>query len=525
MCAQVTFYELAFRQFGISDTRVFDRPAAGRSFFEQLIRDHLDVGRLESVSLIFDRRINRRTPGIWRTKVITKGVDPQISCYYRSSRIKQYFKEHRASRTETVVCDIRDFGIGRRVTAENWKALRAVGENPTSVCATRKPPMPDPSGCGELHRGDPTIADRRSTRPRTAVRGPAGDGGAGRRRRIYPPARRVRQPCPVRAVTTPPGPPYTSRQATNDLRRLKRKGLIVSGPAIHRYQLTPLGRRVAVLFTKVYGRVLAPGLAESDPRLPTNLAHRSELAHAWRRLNKRLNDSQTQPSPQPEPQTWSDRELRPHQAKLASKKRDVQCHVSSLTQPVGPEKMQDQPLFDAITQDAAPEHSDTPLLLLDRTLRIRGCNSAYERVSRRRRDELIGQRGARRLSRERARCGARRQMSSRVCSRSILTRWTSNSSLFQAALDPMSRPSSVAAADQMGFTPDEARCPGLDVPRPPVVPFAAQAAVEFFRDRRPIDGRGVEDREFVGGVHPVRVRRGVAARGSKDSGGSAKPDG
>jgi hypothetical protein len=59
--------------------------------FEQLIRDHLDVGRPESVSLIFDRRINRRTPGTWRTKVITTGVDPQISCYYRSSRIKQYF--------------------------------------------------------------------------------------------------------------------------------------------------------------------------------------------------------------------------------------------------------------------------------------------------------------------------------------------------------------------------------------------------------------------------------------------------
>ena len=84
-------YELAFRQFEISDTRLFDRPAAGRSFFEQLIRDHLDVGRPEKVALIFGRRINRRTPGTFRTHVITKDVDPQISCYYRSSRIKQYF--------------------------------------------------------------------------------------------------------------------------------------------------------------------------------------------------------------------------------------------------------------------------------------------------------------------------------------------------------------------------------------------------------------------------------------------------
>jgi hypothetical protein len=48
-------YELAFRQFEVSDTRVFRPTAAGRAFFEQLIRDHLDLGRPDSVSLIFNR--------------------------------------------------------------------------------------------------------------------------------------------------------------------------------------------------------------------------------------------------------------------------------------------------------------------------------------------------------------------------------------------------------------------------------------------------------------------------------------
>jgi hypothetical protein len=69
-------------------------------------------------------------------------------------------------------------------------------------------------------------------------------------------------PALVRAVTTLLGCPYTSRPATYGLRRLKRKGLIVRLSGHHRYQLTPLGRRVAVLFTTVYGGVLAPGLAE-----------------------------------------------------------------------------------------------------------------------------------------------------------------------------------------------------------------------------------------------------------------------
>jgi hypothetical protein len=84
--------------------------------------------------------------------------------------------------------------------------------------------------------------------------------------------------------------PYTSRQATYDLRRLKRKGLIVRLPGHHRYQLTPLGRRVAVLFTKTYGRVLAPGLAALDPHLPAQLARRSPLAIAWRQFDRDLDD-------------------------------------------------------------------------------------------------------------------------------------------------------------------------------------------------------------------------------------------
>jgi hypothetical protein len=56
-------------------------------------------------------------------------VEPILTCYYRSSRLKQYFKEGRGLRTESVICVTRDFDIGRRVCAKNWNALRAVGES------------------------------------------------------------------------------------------------------------------------------------------------------------------------------------------------------------------------------------------------------------------------------------------------------------------------------------------------------------------------------------------------------------
>jgi hypothetical protein len=81
----------------------------------------------------------------------------------------------------------------------------------------------------------------------------------------------------VRLMTQVLGSSYSSRQATYDLRRLRRKGLIVRLAGCQRYQLTPFGRRVAVLFSKAHMRVLAPGLALLDPALPDDVADRAPL--------------------------------------------------------------------------------------------------------------------------------------------------------------------------------------------------------------------------------------------------------
>jgi hypothetical protein len=287
-------YDLAFRQFEVSDTRVFDRPAAGRAFFEGLIRDHLDLGRPDQVSLVFDRSIRlagpRPTPGTFRTRVITRGVDPQIVCYYRSSRLKQYFKEHRALRTELVICDTRDFGIGRRVTYDNWNALRATGETACQrLCdaeAASAMPAPDVATLARVTRPSLTddglhapalrFGDARVMALMAAIAGfsclIAGFDNRGLVARM-------------RALH---GDDYSSRQATYDLRRLRRKQLITRLPATHRYQLTDTGRAVAVLFTKTYGRILGPGLAALAPALPSDVAQRSPLALAWKDLSREL---------------------------------------------------------------------------------------------------------------------------------------------------------------------------------------------------------------------------------------------
>jgi len=122
-------YDLSMLQVEFSLTQMLDKPLSGRVFFEQVIRDNLDVGRPDQVALVFDRRLMRRgpraTPGLFRTRVITNGVTPSLHIDYKHTRIKQYHKEGKALRTETTINDTTDFSIGKRLT--NLPALRKIG--------------------------------------------------------------------------------------------------------------------------------------------------------------------------------------------------------------------------------------------------------------------------------------------------------------------------------------------------------------------------------------------------------------
>jgi len=91
-----------------------------RMLFEEIIRENLDLGRPDMVQLIFDRRVSKRTPGRFRTRVLTDGVIPSLHIDYKNSRIKQYFKQvpevrEVGARTETTINNTRDFSIGKRL--------------------------------------------------------------------------------------------------------------------------------------------------------------------------------------------------------------------------------------------------------------------------------------------------------------------------------------------------------------------------------------------------------------------------
>jgi hypothetical protein len=74
-------YQLSILQAEFSLTQVLDQPVTGRFFFEEVIRENLDIGRPSQVSLVFDRKVNRRTPGPFRTRVITGGASILLHCW------------------------------------------------------------------------------------------------------------------------------------------------------------------------------------------------------------------------------------------------------------------------------------------------------------------------------------------------------------------------------------------------------------------------------------------------------------
>ena len=113
------WWELSMRQIEVSRTLVFDAPRHARGFFEALVVDNLDIGRPDSVELIFHgpRRIGRppKLDCVAKTKVVTRDTEVTVNAFYKHSRIKQYLKDGRALRIETVVNSPDDLRCHRRL--------------------------------------------------------------------------------------------------------------------------------------------------------------------------------------------------------------------------------------------------------------------------------------------------------------------------------------------------------------------------------------------------------------------------
>ncbi|MGH8533559.1 MAG: hypothetical protein ACREV1_12730 [Gammaproteobacteria bacterium] len=256
-------YRLSIWQAEFSLTQVLDRPATGRTFFEEVIRENLDLGRPDRVQLIFDRRVSARTPGRFRTRVITEGVTPSLHVDYKRTRIKQYHKEGRALRTETTINDPRDFRIGKGLT--HLSALRKVGfqanrrlldvQRISHDCAIGE------AAFARISRPARVAGQRVSALPFADPLVQALLGVLIMFRLLAEGWRHRDVVAPLAALLALPPATLTAGRLTYHLRRLRLHGLIERVPRTHRYRVTAHGLRVALFFTRTHARLFRPGLA------------------------------------------------------------------------------------------------------------------------------------------------------------------------------------------------------------------------------------------------------------------------
>jgi hypothetical protein len=287
-------YELSILQAEFSFTQMLDAPVSGRIFFEQVIRDNLDIGRPDNVALIFDRRIvrtgKRKTPGRFRTRVITDGVVPSLHVDYKNAKIKQYHKEGRALRTETTINNPHDFGVTKRLTS--LPELRQLGFSANRRLLDVQTISHDPIRGAKAFTDltTPVVTD-------TGTRIPGLRFGDNRVHALLQ-ALLIHRLLPhgftnrdLRTLTAPLlGKRFediTAGQMTYDLRRLRAHGLIERVPHTRRYRVTDTGLQHALLFTHAHDHLLGPGLAQvSDPDPP----HPSRLRAAARAYQAAFDD-------------------------------------------------------------------------------------------------------------------------------------------------------------------------------------------------------------------------------------------
>jgi hypothetical protein len=284
------WWELTMRQVEFSRTIVFAAPRHARAFFEALVADNLDIGRPERAEIIFKR--SPRGPkarGVFKTAIDRHATAVTVNIFYRHSRIKQYMKDGRAMRIETVVNDAYDFGCGRLLHNFDELQVRARECNRRILEAERAG-----QGCVLANPVFERIAH--PTVDAAGRKAPAMRFGdfrvqalAGALCSVLGAATGITNRSLRALMTGLLGTPYSMTQASYDLARLCRNGLITRRPHANTYDLTPDGLAFAIFYTKVHNRVLGPLFAAAQPQAPPAL--RTALRAVEQHISQRLADT------------------------------------------------------------------------------------------------------------------------------------------------------------------------------------------------------------------------------------------
>ena len=285
------FWELSMRQVEVSRTLVFDDPRRARSFFESLVQDNVGIGRPHEVHAIFGRdRRGRSTAQPFGTRIFSPGTEVKMDFRYKHSRVKQYLKEGRALRFETVINKPKDIGILSRLEhlpelIEKTRQVKLMIERAGQSCAIGSAlyeRIHQPRTNGGQRTGALRFGDQRAMALAGALchHLPAVTGFTNKSLRGL--------------VTGHLGQDYSTNKMSYDLRRLRLHGLIQRVPRKNTYMLTPDGIRVAVFYTKLQNRLLRPLLDADKP--PAKIEIRRALKTLETAVNDYIHNSRLSPA-------------------------------------------------------------------------------------------------------------------------------------------------------------------------------------------------------------------------------------
>ena len=255
-------HRLSLWQVEVSLTQIFREPVYARRWFEAILRENLDLGRPDRVSLLFPTRLTRATPPPkrgYRTRVITAGVTPTLHVSFKHSDLKQYFKGW-GSRIESTFNDPTDVQrtkglatlpnlreVGRRI---NQRLLEAEHLSHSFAVST---PMVDriqqPIGVGSRRVAGLRLSDPRVLALLQALCSFSHLPLGFRNRDLRPQVAHLLGQDLAR---------YSPGAMTYDLRRLRLHGLIERVPHTFRYVVTPAGLQLAFVVSRIYLRLLHP---------------------------------------------------------------------------------------------------------------------------------------------------------------------------------------------------------------------------------------------------------------------------
>ena len=262
------------RQTEVSRTISVTQPRYARLFVDQLITENLTIGRPESLEVIFGQRIvhgkHRATRTETKTKVIRVGDMVDVNTFFTHSRVKQYLKEGRALRIETVVNDPRDLRCNRRLVNLDELRVKARAINDRLVdnetagqdCVLATPAcerIASPTQVGQVRAPGLKFGD-----PRVHAL-------AGALLMICLSVTGLTNTSLRACVASLTDRVYTCGQASYDLRRLRLKGLVERIPKTNRYLLTPDGTRFALFYTKLHDKIMLPLMSADHPPAPDDL--------------------------------------------------------------------------------------------------------------------------------------------------------------------------------------------------------------------------------------------------------------